>query len=471
MSDKVRLESRWYHKISDPMVIIFIVIILASVLTYIVPAGEFSKDITSGAAAVGTKFFHHLPNHGISLFGVFEAIPKGLESASEYLFIVFIAGGLFHLLDSSKALEHAIGTAVKHIGFKRKTLLIFSATYIYGIFGITVGYENNIALVPVALIISSALGLSRVVGVCIAIGGIGMGFALSPINPYTVGVAQKIAGLPLFSGAGLRAIMVIVALTILGFYIAKFIAPKEECQEGEALLSKDIEDYHMSFRDILIILVFTLGILVIAVCSILSGITKPDGQPMLGIPWYINQIAAVFLIISMLVAVICKYSPNQYVKLMMEGAAKVTPGALVIGLAAAIQVILKEGQIIDSIVYYLGDLLSYIPASVSAILMTLVQSVINFFIPGGSGQALATMPILIPVADMVEMKRQLMILAFQVGDGFTYMISPTAGGTLAMLALAKVSYVKWLKAILPFIIFMYIVSWLFILIAHYVNWS
>jgi uncharacterized ion transporter superfamily protein YfcC len=307
--------------------------------------------------------------------------------------------------------------------------------------------------------------------VCVAVGGIGIGFALSPINPYTVGVAQKIAGLPLFSGAGLRSIMTIISLTFLAFYIARFIVPKEYSSNEDVLLSKDIKDYHMSLRDILIILVFAIGIFVIAICSILSGITNQEGQSILGMPWYINQIAAVFLIISIFVAVICKYSPNQYVKTMMEGASKVTPGALIIGLAAAIQVVLKEGQIIDSIVYYLGSTLSYIPPSISAILMTLVQSIINFFIPGGSGQALATMPILIPVADMIEMKRQLMILAFQVGDGFTYMISPTAGGTLAMLALAKVSYIKWLKAIVPFIIFMYLISWIFILFAHYINWS
>ncbi|MED7789409.1 TIGR00366 family protein [Francisella sp. 19X1-34] len=327
------------------------------------------------------------------------------------------------------------------------------------------------ALVPVALIISSALRLSRVIGVCIAIGGIGIGFALSPINPYTIGVAQQIAHLPLFSGAGLRTVMVLLALTFLGFYIAKFVAPKHKNDNEEILLSRNIEDYHMTLRDSLVIGIFVIGIAVIAVCSILSGMTNSKGQSILGMPWYINQIAAVFLIISVIVAAICRYTPNYYIKLMMEGASKVTPGALIVGLAAAIQVILKEGHIIDSIVYGLADVLGYIPAALSAVLMTLVQSIVNFFIPGGSGQAMATMPILIPVADMVEMKRQLMILAFQVGDGFTYMISPTAGGTLAMLAIARVSYTDWLKAIVPFILFMYVVSWVFITFAYYIGWS
>lgn len=466
-----RCNLRWYQKVSDPMVVIFFIIILAAILTYIVPAGEFVMDINASKGVTDVEIFHYLPNHGVGIFGVFEAIPRGLVEASEYLFIVFIAGGLFHTLDKSKALEHAIGTAIKHIGFQRQALLIFLATYIYGIFGVTVGYENNIALVPIALIISSALRLSRVVGVCIAIGGIGIGFALSPINPYTVGVAQGIAKLPLFSGAGLRTVMVLVGLTFLAFYIAKFVAPKHKNAKEETLLSRNIEDYHMSLRDFLIIGVFVIGIVVIAVCSILSGITYDTGEPILGMPWYINQIAAVFLIISVLVAVICRYTPNYYVKLMMEGASRVTPGALIVGLAAAIQVILKDGHIIDSIIYYLGGILGYIPAVLSAILMTLVQSVINFFIPGGSGQALATMPILIPVADMVEMKRQIMILAFQIGDGFTYMVSPTAGGTLAMLALARVSYTQWLRAIVPFILFMYFVSWIFIIFAHYIGWS
>ena len=121
---------RWFQKVNDPMFVIFFIIILAAILTYIVPAGEFAKNINDGKEATGVAFFHYLPNHGVSLFGVFEAIPKGLEKASEYLFIVFIAGGLFHILDRSQALENAIGTVVKHVGFQRQTLLIFFS-YLY----------------------------------------------------------------------------------------------------------------------------------------------------------------------------------------------------------------------------------------------------------------------------------------------------------------------------------------------------
>ncbi|MBK2123735.1 TIGR00366 family protein, partial [Fangia hongkongensis] len=186
--------------------------------------------------------------------------------------------------------------------------------------------------------------------------------------------------------------------------------------------------------------------------------------------WYINQIAAVFLVIAFIVAFIYRYPPNYFIQLMMEGASRVTAGALVIGLAASIKIILEEGHIIDTIVFYLSGSLDNIPVVISAVMMSVIQGVINLFIPGGSGQALATMPILLPVASLIGMSKQLMILAFQVGDGLTNLIVPTSGGTLAMIALARVSYTNWLKVIFPFMIFAYLLSWLFIIIGYVIGW-
>ncbi|WP_208123271.1 YfcC family protein [Facilibium subflavum] len=456
--EKMKVQ-KWYHKINDPMALIFYILLITAMLTYIIPAGSFKRILENGQSIVIPHSFHFITATPVNIFDIFVAIPKGLILASQYLFIVFIAGGLFHLMSKSGALENAIGTAVKHIGAEKKTLLIFLATYIYGIFGIAVGFENNIALVPVAIIISSALGLSNVVGVCIAVGGIGVGFALSPINPYTVGVAQHLAHLPLFSGALFRTILVFFSLNVLALYIVKFVANKHQSSNDQAQrLSKKIDEYHMSRRDLLIILVFFTGVIVIAVCSALVQ------------GFYINQITAVFLIVAIIIAFICHYSPNKFIMIMMEGASKVTAGALVIGLAASIKVLLTEGHIIDSVIYYLSGSLNNIPTYLTAIIMTIVQGIINLFIPGGSGQALATMPVLLPVAQLIGMSKQLMILAFQVGDGLTNLIVPTSGGTLAMLALGGVSYGKWLKVITPFMLIAYGVSWIFLVIGYLIGW-
>lgn len=173
---------------------------------------------------------------------------------------------------------------------------------------------------------------------------------------------------------------------------------------------------------------------------------------------------------AIIIGVINKMNANEIVKEMMIGASGVTAGALVIGVAASIQVILDQAQIIDTIVNALSSLIQDMPIAISAIVASVVQGVINLFVPSGSGQAMVTMPILIPVADLVGMSRQLMITAFQVGDGLTNLIVPTSGGTLAMLALGRVSYEQWLKAILPFMLMVYALSWVALFIGQVIGY-
>lgn len=451
----LRERRPWYRTVPDPMVLIFLILVATYVLTFFIPAGEFERVVRDGRTAVVPGSFHYLGDvAAIHPFDVFVAIPKGLISASQYLFIVFIAGGLFHILQKSGALENAIGVAVRRVGVARRNLIITVGTFIYGFFGVAVGFENNIALVPIAVLIASAVGCSSLVGTAMAVGGIGVGFALSPINPYTVGVAQGIAELPTFSGAWLRTLMVITSLALLSLYICKRVTRMdfEESPHAEAL-SKHLDEYRMGRRDWLTLLVFVGGLV-----AMLFGVFTAG--------WYINEIAGIFLLLAIVIGAINGLSANGIVKQMMEGAAGVTAGALVIGVAASIQVILEQAQIIDTIVNALSGLIEGIPIMFSAIMASVVQGVINLFVPSGSGQALVTMPILVPVADLVGMSRQLMITAFQVGDGLTNLIVPTSGGTLAMLALGRVSYAQWLKAIMPFMALVYLLCWGGLVVGH-----
>lgn len=458
----------------DPMVMIFYILLLASLLTLIVPAGSYEREDVDGRSRVIPDSFAYTDSDGSFsiggaidfLFSIFVAIPRGLIDAAPYLFIVFIAGGLFHVMTKSNAMEHGIGTMVKHIGLERRGLIIWLGTFLYGLFGIAVGFENNIALVPVAMIISATLGYGNVVGVCMAVGGIGIGFALSPINPYTVGVSQTIAELPLFSGAIFRFLLCMAALALLALYINLYVVRTKDAQEmaeGQGL-TKDISEYSMRRSDKIIIGAFALGIVVIAVCSYLSGTGT------LGRPWYINEIAAVFLIISVVAAFASGMGANEYVANMIEGASKVTGGALVIGLAASIKIMLEDGGIIDTIIYGLNATAQNVPLALLGPVMSVIQGIINFFVPSGSGQALVAMPILVPLADLTGMTRQLMILAFQTGDGLTNLIVPTSGGTLAMLALGGVSYPQWMKVFMPFMIVVYLLCWVFLIIGHYIGY-
>lgn len=467
---------RWYQKFPHPMALIFYILLLASFLTWVVPKGAYDMESVDGRQRVIADSFHYLDAESSlsfagainQIFNIFVAIPQGLVQSGQYLFIVFVAGGLFNILYRTRALENLVGTTVKRIGLDNGKLLIWLATYLYGVFGISVGYENNIALVPVALLVSSALGYSNLVGACIAIGGIGIGFTLSPINPYTVGVAQGIAGIPIFSGALMRCVMAFIALSLLAWYITRFVAPGQRIEqhtEQDDGLSKKIMDYYLSGRDKSIIAVFFIGILVIAVCSYLAGTGA------LGRSWFIQEITAVFIIMSIVIAAISRIHPDRYVVQMIDGASKVTGGALVIGLAASIKVVLENGQIIYTIVDTLNQALDFMPNSMIAVGISVIQGIINLFIPSGSGQALVTMPVLIPLADLVGISYQVMILAFQVGDGLTNLIVPTSGGTLAMLALARVGYSDWLRVIFPLVALIYLLSWVFIVLAQWIQWA
>ncbi|MFW3616570.1 YfcC family protein [Billgrantia antri] len=452
-------KKKWYQTVPDPMVLIFMILLATYALTFVVPAGEYERVEQDGRTRVVPESFEYLPDVGaISPFDIFVAVPRGLNEASLYLFIVFIAGGLFHILQRTGALENAIGVAVNRAGVERRNIIITVGTFIYGFFGVAVGFENNIALVPIAVLIASAIGCSSLVGTTMAVGGIGIGFALSPINPYTVGVAQGIAELPTFSGAWLRTLLVVSSLALLSLYICKWVVRMDfEEPDNTKAMTKSLNEYRLTRQNKL-----TLGVFILGLAAMLVGVFTQG--------WYINEIAGMFLLMAIVIGIVNGRSANEIVKQMMEGASKVTPGALVIGLAASIQVILSQAQIIDTIVHGLSGLIEGIPGAMSAIMASVVQGAINLFVPSGSGQALVTMPILIPVADLVGMSRQLMITAFQVGDGLTNLIVPTSGGTLAMLALGRVSYVKWLKAILPFMVLVYVLAWVGLVIGHYVGY-
>lgn len=455
-------QRKWFNEFPDPMVLIFMVLVAVYLLTFIIPAGEFARELVDGRNRVIPDSFQLLAETApLHFFDLFLAIPQGMINASPFLFIVFIAGGLFHVLQSTGALENMVGVAANKVGagnsLRSRNLIIVLGTFIYGFFGVAVGGENNIALVPLGVLVAAAIGCSRLVGVTMAVGGIGIGFALSPINPYTVGVAQSIGELPLFSGWSLRLLMVLTSLALLSAYLCLRVVKMEFHDDQPAEMSKPLHEYRLSRQDLTILGIFLIGLAILVTGVFTRG-------------WYIKEITAIFLMMAIVIGFASGMTANQLVKRMMEGAASVTSGALVIGLAASIPVILQDARVIDTIVKSLSAILEGTPVAVAAVLTSIIQGIINLFIPSGSAQALITMPILIPVADLIGMSRQLMVTAFQIGDGLTNLFIPTAGGILAMLALGRVSYAQWLPVIVPIMVPIYVLCWVMMVAAAYLGY-
>ena len=460
-------EKSFFERVPHAITIVFFIILLVTGMTYILPAGTYERINLDGRSTVVPGSYKIIDSTPIGVLQMFKAIPLGFKSASEIIFIVLAGGIMFGFMEKSKAIENAIGTLIKKMGLKRKYLIVVIMTFTYGLLGVSVGLENNIALIPVAAVLSLALGGDLILAAGISVGAMTIGFGLSPINPYTIGTGHKIAELPMFSGAFLRAILCSVGLAVMAFYNVRYFK-KIILNDQESLaiglntknltLSKPIKDYSLSITNWSIIGIFILGLILI-----IYGVFNLD--------WHINELSAVFLIIAFLTGLFSKMGGNSMSKIVLESVAVAAPGAFMVGFATTIKVLMEMGNIGDTISYQLSIILEGLPLYLSAICMSISQSFINFFIPSGSGQALATLPVMIPLGESLGLTRQITILAFQVGDGLTNLINPTLGGLIAMLSMSRVPIDRWIRFIFPVLIVLIIIAFLALIVAVAIDYN
>jgi len=457
----------WFTRIPHAVTMLFGIIILVTILTYILPAGTYERVIVDGRKSVVPDSYKIIPSTPIGLLDMFKAIPLGFKAAVEIIFIVLAGAIMFGFMEKSKAVENSVGTLVKKLGLNNKNLIIVIMTFIYGLLGVAVGYENNIAMVPIAAVLSLALGGDLILAAGISVGAMTIGFGLSPINPYTVGTGHKIAELPMFSGALLRSILCLAALSIMAYYNVRYfkkITKYPEKSLGKGLdvsgmsLSKPIQDYRVSINNWMIISIFLIGLMVI-----LYGVFNLN--------WYLNELSAVFLIVAVLCGIVSRMDATTMSETVLKAVALAAPGAFMVGYATSIKVLMETGNIGDTISYNLALMLQDLPLYASAISMSISQTFINFFIPSGSGQALATLPVMLPLGESLGLTRQITILAFQIGDGLSNLINPTLGGLIAMLSMCRVPIDRWIRFIFPVLISLLGISFIALIVAVATNYS
>lgn len=464
MTDQTK-EKKWYQKLPDAYVLLFMIIIVVTVLTYIVPAGEFQRDVDPATGRVGVVAgsYERVDPSPVGILEMFMAIPQGMVAAVSVSFIVFFAGALFYTIETTGALESGLAVLIRRLGSRPNAgiAMIWVVTFAFGLLGAVVGFENNIAIVPIGVMVAIALGYDNMVGAGVAVAAIGLGFATSPINPYTVGVSHAIADLPVFSGFGLRGLYMLVSLAVLAHHTARYAKRVQNNQipsltadidYSDLAMEKDLDTYQLTgtHKIVILVLVALIGVIIFGT---------------LQYAWYLAEITTVFLVGAIVIGLVARYDANKIARTMVTGAGKLVSGALIIGVARGIQVVMENGKIGDTIIHALAAPLENVGPLLSGILMSISHSVINFFIPSGSGQAMATMPIMIPLSDLVGISRQTAILAFQLGDGVMNLVIPTLGGLLAMIALARVPFDRWFKFIYPLVLKVIAVGWIFIFIA------
>lgn len=465
----VKKEKKKMFKVPHTYVILFSLIIIMAILTYIIPAGQYERiKGDDGKTVLDPNSYAVVESNPTPLFDIFKAVPKGLGAAQSIVFFIFIVGGSFNIITQTGAIEAGITKVALSLKGKEK-MLIPLIVIIFSIGGGTIGMaEEAIVFVPIGIALARALGYDAIVGLAMVSLGAAAGFTSGFMNPFTVGVAQGIAELPLFSGIVLRLVIWFCSVALVTMYIFKYgskvkmdptksIVYELELEEkGSALDLENIKE--MTKRHVWVLLYFLAGI-----CLLIFGVFKYG--------WYMTEISALFLAIGIGGGLIGGMDLDEVAKQFIAGAKDLTTGALVVGIARGMLVIMESGLILDTIVHGLASAITTLPRTISAVAMFVVQSVINFFIPSGSGQAATTMPIMTPLSDVVGLTRQTAVLAYHFGDGISNSIIPTSAVLLANLSVAKIKYEQWVSFVWRLMVLWSLMAAVFMVIATLINYG
>lgn len=444
-------------KVPHTLVILFSMVVLAQILTYVIPAGSFDRvENAAGRLQVVPGSFHRTPETpALSPAAFLMAIPKGLSGAHAIILFVFIIGGTFAVLRSTGAVDAGMGALLRRWG-NRPFWLVAGGTTLFAVGSSTVGFgEEYYPFVPVLIGLTLALGYDRLTAIAMVMIGYGVGFGAATINPFTILIAQDIAGLQPASGLWFRLVLFVIFVPI-GIHHVWSYAKKVRRDPGASLvadvsvpdgLSIPSRENAEAMGDQALMTAKQKLILAVAgsaMVLLVFGMSKWH--------WGLDEMQGVFVALTLIIAVIARMNPDRVAVIFGVGAASLTSVALLIGVARSIQVVLDEGGVIDTMVYGISIPVEQLPGALSAVGMFFVQSLANFFIPSGSGQAFVTMPIMAPLADLVGVSRQVSVLAFQFGDGFSNILIPTQYVLIGILAMAGVPYDRWLRFILPFMV-------------------
>ena len=450
-------------------ILLLILILIFSILSYIVPANVYdyhdvvvNPDTGATRSVVDPDTYHAVEQTPVSLLQFLTAVPRGMQESAQIIFFIFIVGGAMTVLQETKAIEAGMGRMIK--AMKDKTLLLIPIImFLFSLCGSVFGMaEETIPFIPIFVSLMIAAGFDSITGVAVVLCGASAGFAGAFINPFTIQVAQGIAELPLLSGMSFRIVMyicmVILSVTMVMRYAVKVRKnPQISVMHDFDKTREDVADLDalpaFGGREKLILVVFLAAIILLVYGVIKMG-------------WYMDEIAALFLGMSMIVAAIGGLGFNGYANALSKGMADIAGGALVVGFARGILVVMTDGNILYTILHGAASLLNGLPAMVSAAGMYVFQCLLNFIVPSGSGQAAVSMPILAPLSDLVGVTRQTACIAFQLGDGISNIFTPTSGYFMAGLALAKVPWSKWAKWFLPILGLQYLLGLIFVLVAQ-----
>ena len=496
------------RKVPHTYVIIFCIVLLCAVLTWFIPGGQYVESVNElGQKVMTYQQVENVPQ----TWQVFSAFFKGFVDKADIIIFILIIGGAFWMVNDSKAFD--IGTVsflrsarkLERFAFIRKmgveNVLLTSIMLMFSIFGAVFGMsEETIAFCLVLVPMAISMGYDSITGVCMVFVAAGLGFAGAILNPFTIGIAQGLAGIPLFSGIEYRLFCWLI-INLVGFvWILRYAAKVKRCPTSSIVYQED--NYWRNLHDTsslevtyytpkaawgsLLALALVQGlfswqyplttlkvgnaviqhlplvpVLTVAFClSSFFALRKTVHFYILnllfftifylivgvmGYGWYIMEIATLFFAMGIVAGIANGRSADELVKLFLEGCKDIMSAALVVGLAGGIIVVLQEGKIIDTILFEMAKGLEGLGQVATVGMMYVIQTLINLIMPSGSAKAALTMPIMAPFSELIGLSRQATVMAFQFGDGFTNMLTPTSGVLIAVLGVSRIPYEKWFR--------------------------
>lgn len=417
-------------RLPHPLVLLVLAVAAAAVLTWLLPSGEFTRheDPATHRNVVVAGTYHPVARAPVGPFAAVVAIPRGMVEAADVIALILLAGGAWFVVDRIGALGRLVGALVG--GLRHRGLL---AIPIIALFFATMGALENmqeeiIPLVPVLLVLGTGLGIDAVSVVAMSAGAAMIGSAFGPSNPFQAGIAMQLAQLPVSTDAALRLVMFFVATALWIAWTMRHAAKMRTAMPEVTSVGRA----RVSGRDVLILLIVAAPVAVYVYGSLKLG-------------WGFNELSAAFLIAGVLAGLIGGLGVGGTTTAYIEGMQSVLSAAVLIGVARSISLVLSDGHVIDTILQSMATTLGSASAAGASLLMIPAQSLIHVFVPSVSGQAVLTMPVFVPLADLLHLPRLAAVLAYQMGAGLTELLTPTNGALMAVLLAAGVPYQRWVR--------------------------
>ena len=456
-------------RLPDAYAILFFFLVLAAAATYIIPAGTFETEQSAeGIDVIIPGTYSIIDSNPAGFLDIFSAIVEGLVSTANLIFLVLIIGGVFAVIEQTGAID-ALVTKIIRITKNKEWLLIALVMIVFSIFG-TLGIIVNavIAFIPLGIILARSMKMDAIIGVSIIYLGAYVGFGVAILDPLTIGFAQEIAEIPLFSGAPERVVMYLITLAATMAYVIWYANrikkdPERSILKGNPFPKNPKEAEGLGQQDMKLKHILVLLALAGGIGAYVTGVFVAE--------WSLGEMSAVFLVIMVATALIGRIHVNEMISTFIEGANTVLYGALIIGMARSIVVLLEQGMILDSIVNFMAIIMDPFSSTMGAIMMFIANGLFNLIVTSGSSQAAIVMPIMAPLADIMDFPRQIAVQAYTMGDGFTNIITPLSGVLMANLAIAGVPYTKWFRFALPLVLIWYVLGIIYIIVLVAINWG